>query len=57
MNPLEQAKENFLKKEKDLSPFACKSKDALRMKPEKEDIRSPFFHDADRILYDLSYSR
>ena len=57
MNPLEQAKKNFLKKEKDLSPFACKSKDALRMKPEKEDIRSPFFHDADRILYDLSYSR
>ncbi len=27
MNPLEQAKENFLKKEKDLFPFACKSKD------------------------------
>ncbi len=57
MNYLEEARENFLKKEKDLSLYAQKSMDAKRFKKEKEDIRTPFFHDIDRIIYDLSYTR
>ena len=50
-------KENFLRKEKDLSKYATKSSDALRFKEDKEDIRPPFFHDIDRIIHSLSYTR
>lgn len=57
MGSFEKAKENFLSKEKDLSPYATKSRDAVRFKEEKEDIRPPFFHDIDRIIHSLSYTR
>lgn len=57
MDVLKEARDNFLKKEKDLSPYATKSKEAVRLKEEQEDLRSPFFHDIDRIIYDLSYTR
>ena len=57
MDILKQAKENFLNKEKDLSPYACKSLDAIRLRKEKEDIRPPYFHDTDRIIHSLSYTR
>ena len=57
MDNFEKAKENFLSKEKDLSPYATKSSDAVRFKEEKEDIRPPFFHDIDRIIHSLSYTR
>ncbi len=57
MGSFEKAKENFLSKEKDLSPYATKSNDAIRFKEEKEDIRPPFFHDIDRIIHSLSYTR
>ena len=57
MDVLEQAKENFLNKEKSLSPYACKSSDAIRLRKEKEDIRPPYFHDTDRIIHSLSYTR
>ncbi len=57
MDNFEKAKENFLRKEKDLSPYATKSSDAVRFKEEKEDIRPPFFHDIDRIIHSLSYTR
>ena len=50
-------KENFLRKEKDLSKYATKSSDAIRFKEDKEDIRPPFFHDIDRIIHSLSYTR
>lgn len=50
-------KENFLNKEKNLSKYATKSSDAVRFKEEKEDIRPPFFHDIDRIIHSLSYTR
>ena len=36
-----------------LSSFACKDRDAYRLKDEKEDIRTPFFHDIDKILYNI----
>ena len=50
-------KENFLNKEKNLSKYATKSSDAVRFKEENEDIRPPFFHDIDRIIHSLSYTR
>lgn len=50
-------KENFLNKEKNLSKYATKSNDAIRFKEEEEDIRPPFFHDIDRIIHSLSYTR
>ena len=51
MENFEKAKENFLSKEKNLSPYATKSSDAIRFKEENEDIRPPFFHDIDRIIH------
>lgn len=53
----EKAKNNFLNKEKYLSEYATKSSDAIRMNVEKEDIRPPYFHDIDRIIHSLSYTR
>ena len=57
MNYIEEAKANFLKKEESLSPYARKSSEAIRLSFEEEDIRTPFFHDIDRIIHDLSYTR
>ncbi len=53
------AKKNFLLKEKNLSEYACKSNSAIRFVDEddSEDIRPPFFHDIDRIIHSLSYTR
>ena len=53
----EKAKKNFLNKEKYLSKYATKSSDAVRMNIEKKDIRPPYFHDIDRIIHSLSYTR
>ena len=50
--------ENMRKHNKDLSKYACKDEDAIRFNEEKyNDMRTPFFHDADRIIYSLSYLR
>lgn len=57
MDVLEKAKSNFLEKEKHLSKYACLSSDAIRLKVEEEDIRPPYFHDIDRIIHSLSYTR
>ena len=57
MDNFAKAKENFLGKEKDLSNYATKSSNAIRFKEEIEDIRPPFFHDIDRIIHSLSYTR
>lgn len=57
MDSFNKAKENFLRKEKDLSKYATKSSEAVRLKEEKEDIRPPYFHDIDRIIHSLSYTR
>ena len=54
MNSLE---ENMTRHNIGLSPYACKDEDAIRFEEESEDLRSPFFHDADRILYSYSYLR
>ena len=57
MNKLDIAKKNFLNKELNLSKYATKSSDAIRLKKEDEDIRPAFFRDIDRIIYSLSYTR
>ena len=57
MNIFEKAKSNFLKKEENLSPYACHSEDAIRLVDIKEDIRPSFYRDIDRIIYSLSYTR
>jgi len=50
-------KQNMLRHNENLSPYACKDTDAIRFIDEKEDIRTPFFHDIDRILYSYAYAR
>jgi dGTPase len=40
-----------------LSVYACKNVDALRRRPDHEDIRPPFFHDGDRIVHSRAYAR
>lgn len=57
MDYLNEAKTNFLNKEKYLSTYATKSNRAIRYKEEQEDLRPAFFHDIDRIIYALSYTR
>ncbi len=54
---IERISNDVLEREKHLSKYACKSQDVIRLKEEKEDMRPAFFHDADRIIYSLSYSR
>ena len=56
MNNLDKAKDNLLN-EKNLSKFASLNSDSIRFKEEKDDIRPEYFHDIDRIIYSLSYSR
>ncbi len=54
---LEKARENSLLKEENLSKYATKSSDEVRLYPMQEDFRPPFFHDVDRIIHSLSYTR
>ncbi len=57
MTNIEKAKNNFLEKENNLSKYASKSSDAIRVVEEQEDIRTPYFRDIDRIIHSLSYTR
>ena len=56
---LEKVKENFLLKEKNLSKYACKDEDAIRLVDEidENEIRPNFYHDIDRIIHSLAYTR
>lgn len=56
---IKEVKENFLKKEALLNEHACLSKDAIRLKEESssDEIRPAFYHDTDRIIHALSYTR
>ena len=51
------AKKNFLNKESYLSQYATFSKDSIRENEESDDIRPSFFHDIDRVIHSLSYTR
>ena len=54
---IKKAKENFFILENNLSEYATKSVDSIKLIQDKEDIRTPFFRDVDRIIHSLSYSR
>ena len=53
---LKIAKKNLLKEEY-LGEYATRNKDAIRLYDDDEDIRPEFFHDIDRIIHSLSYTR
>ena len=57
MDVFDIAKENFLNNEKHLSKYACLDSDAIRLNEEDDDIRSNYFHDIDRIIHSLAYTR
>ena len=58
MNNIDVLKSNFLNKEKYLSKYATLSSSAIRYCDIiSDDIRPPYFHDIDRIIYSLSYTR
>lgn len=57
MENYNKIKKQILKHEKNLSKYACKSKDAIRFYEENEDIRSDFERDSDKIIHSLSYTR
>ena len=40
-----------------LSKYACRDEEIIRFVEEPEDIRPPFFHDSDRIIYSPSFNR
>ena len=48
---------NIEVRDKFLSPYATKNKDAIKLRPQVSDIRLPFFRDVDKIIYTLSYVR
>ena len=50
-------KKNLLKKEDTLSKYATKSTESIRLNEEEEDIRPSFFHDIDRVIHSMSYTR
>lgn len=52
-----EVKNNMYKHNLNLSNYACKDSDAIRFEKIDEGIRPPFFRDADRIIYSLSYTR
>ena len=54
-----EVKENFLLKEKGLSKYACRDCDAIRLKDEdfSLEIRPNFYHDIDRIIHSMAYTR
>ena len=55
---MNEVKLNMLRREKDLSKYACLDKEAIRFKPLNDnDIRPNYFRDTDRIIYSLSYER
>ena len=40
-----------------LSKYACLDSNAIYLKPEENDFRTPFFRDIDRIIYTLAFTR
>lgn len=56
---LKKIKDSLIIKEANLGSYATKSADAIRIKEEnfENDIRPNFYHDIDRIIHSLSYTR
>lgn len=59
----EIVRNNIIREERVLSGYACKSTEGIRRYPSREpvsdtvNIRPAFFHDADRIIHSLAYTR
>lgn len=49
--------ENMKKHNQNLSKYASKDTDAIRLKAIKEDFRTTYFRDVDKIIYSLAYIR
>lgn len=49
--------ENMYRHNIGLSKYATRDESAIRLKQNKEDFRTPYFRDIDKILYSLSYIR
>ena len=47
----------MVSKEKELSPYACKSEEGVWLKEDIEDIRPIFYRDIDRIIHSSGYAR
>ena len=47
--------ENMLNHNKILSKYACLDSDAIYLHENKDDFRTPFFRDIDRIIYSLAF--
>ena len=54
---MEVSFENMKRHGQNLSEYASKDSDAIRLKPYKEDFRTPYFRDIDKVIYSLSYIR
>lgn len=54
---LEEVTKRMDKSDDYLSKHASKNEDAIRLYLEKKDIRPIYYHDIDRIIYSLSYTR
>lgn len=52
-----QIQEILQKRQDALSIYATRNDEAIRFKEMIEDYRPPFWHDIDRIIYNLSYAR
>lgn len=57
MENLDKIRRNIENREERLSKFACKSINGIRLNKEKNDIRSSFQRDIDKIVHTLSYTR
>ena len=54
---MEKIIENMKIHNQNLSKYASKDEDAVRLQPNKDDFRTSYFRDIDRIIYSLSYTR
>lgn len=54
---IKNIKEIMLTNEKIFSEYACKSEKGIKLNEEKEDIRSVFFRDIDKIIHSQAYTR
>lgn len=48
---------NMIRHNESLCKYASRDTDAIRLKENKDDFRTPYFRDIDRIIYSLSYVR
>ena len=54
---IEKIRDIMKHNESQLSEFACKTENAIKLKEEAQDIRPAFFRDIDKIIHSQSYTR